>query len=157
MGGELVQLVEDTVGGDHPFEMQPQILARVEFGGAEGQPGDLDVGCRGRLLDAAGLVRRIVVPDEHRGYRGVDLAERADEGRGILLAVALADQAHQFARVRVEGAMENPPASAPADQHDLLLPPPGPRRAQRRELTHRGLVAKPDLPARGQRLVDAAD
>ena len=65
-----------------------------EFGGAERQPGDGDAGRRSRLLDPAGLVRRVVVPDEQLRHVRAHLAEERDEGGGIVLAIALAGQAH---------------------------------------------------------------
>jgi hypothetical protein len=69
--GAVDQLLEGgvaAVGGHGGLQPPPQLLQRHQFRRAEGEEGQGDPGCAGRVTDPAGVMGRGVVPDQQLGH-----------------------------------------------------------------------------------------
>src|SRR5258707_8090979 len=130
------------MGSDLCFGPAPEVVTGHERGGAEGQPGHLNVRSCRCSSSAPGMVRRGVIPDEQLRHVGVKRAERRHAGAAIVLAAALTNAGDAVARGGVERPRKHPPSLTSADHPHPPLAPLGPPRPQPRELPH----ARPNAP-----------
>lgn len=110
------------------------------------------MGGRGGRRHTLGMVRRRVVPDEQFRDVWAYLAEPLEQDDAVVLTAALTQHLYQFARLYLQGAMNDAPPIAPADHDGVLLAALGPTGTQRRELAQRRFIAEPDFPAARQGL-----
>jgi hypothetical protein len=144
---EFVDRGVGAVGGDGGLEASPDVLAGVELGGAEGEPGQLDVAVGGGLAGDAGVVGWGVVPDQQGGSRSGALGEGGHGGGDVVAPPARAERPDEVTGDDVDHAVHDAPGVAPADDDRGLLPDRRPGCAQRREFAQGRLVTEPDAPA----------
>src|SRR5437588_2666865 len=149
MIGFVVDGSELAVGSDEPLQFPPEVVYRVEFGTLLGQPYQYNVQARCQLLTASGIVAGSLVQQQPDLPSRVMLAQVAQEGLEVLLALAEAAKDKPVSGARIEDAEQHPLGIAAGDGDDCLFSAKGPGIAERGKPTqHRGVEEKQHGAAR---------